>query len=1494
MFPYAKPVKINPPSSNLSVAVKREKQSDVKNKHAERIARSGSCRASQASINTQISKPSYFTKPCSDTRSQNENIKIPQFLDYKTKKSDFKTIYTDSIKETISKKSSCSTTSLNFCDSKYGLKTVKNKDNVNFRQLSINKTSQTALGNSNIPTVGNTSQNTCSREINKDTTKKRCNIPNSISATFSLSAGDDRFYCDSGISSSSYSKDSACTSPSDPAAPASGTFIDSILHRKQEPKATSRIPVFSEKPDKSPSSDFCKIPDPKNGVNMTHKGYRLNTISQITDQRDNRANLNPGPSHIPDPNHGVNIQQWHYRPNPINQVADQVDSTVSSLTIQIAKRDLHNMEKDPTPPLGNTTTAKRPNKICMGLKDRRLKSNEVENIIASTIQSMMPFSPSDTNESNRYCKPTGSPKVTSTEDELDNSKMISSTNGPINFVQASGKPDTCTLSKSLSSQVVENPYDKPFDATNDPDRLLSSLSKLSPNPSLEDAAWDRKYFSDVESEYAALDISLPHLKRESLTEVEIESDLNRNLSEFLPCTKPIEEMMDVTNCSKTHSPVNSRLYSRNLLEPGYFSDTEAIFSTQSNFGILNGAVNSTTYTSNISNFLTSVNSIIPAKPVVPKGLFGDNQINMFIGRNQTTGSHGVPSFIQSPQKLSRTAQIQEAKWPKLCSLQNLSQRENKDLHTHYSNRQNITRKTDVSFPNCTVGTGPLSQVKLPYPTASLMANVGSLDDVAAKHRISSYGIQRRGDCTSSLHQNHHINGRNVLTTGDSSAVTQVVDAARISNTSIPTEDLHQKTKSLYDQISTMSAEVSLRDIMIRALKDNVANMTDRIEQLEALEIMKNSEIQELQSIINHIRGEDKDSKSSAIIFQPKPPRSASCRTLPDTMYQDDQDAVSLSSVASGTSAGGQTMPTDPKKHDNCSYSIGNNASTLETQTVYTKQSRWLGKSIAKAFRKRTRSTTQSTNSEGTINDTTITNMQSNQISQKSNDDNQLDRLYLTISRLQCRIDLLEARHKKLQETVLKYNPDDELLCNEFRLEGTNRKVFLSDLSSKFCKHSRYFVPVLVNTEEIIIDSESKKSLKIGCVGLRDDMTWNELDEVLQELLQCYISYLDPNERLQLNSLELKAYQLNSIYQYPNIKKTESIVRRFSRILPPAPPQPLFTTNQNHSQLPVTATLETSCHINREIYSQFPVMWLNATTKGHGLEYFNASIEIDLRGRTTNSPLKRMNKMLHQNVIEKTDMLHYGCFTSLVPYNTLKSYLSVIEENNFIIICGLSGTGKSHLVNNLAKILSYDSCYSKAIYNFRFTNNKSPTVKEIKKLLRKQLSSFSKCGFPKVINLFDMHLFQGSVLDILNVLNASPKGPKIIGTRESADKDFENTCRVNQIKIMHHLPDIKSTQEYLERVLYRNLAQSRMFCSHGLTNGDVTASANKDRKCYQLIFWLTEFWKKLNEILCSITDRKHCAIFGVQSTLKCPWMIMPHYIGFLTYGTTCWFQFYLKI
>nr|CAH8871048.1 unnamed protein product [Trichobilharzia regenti] len=173
-------------------------------------------------------------------------------------------------------------------------------------------------------------------------------------------------------------------------------------------------------------------------------------------------------------------------------------------------------------------------------------------------------------------------------------------------------------------------------------------------------------------------------------------------------------------------------------------------------------------------------------------------------------NHALTTFKGCLQKSDRMTKVQGFQWPKLCTLQSSAQRENKELLSHKSNQQEVVTKTYIPLSNLSVDTRSQSRILLPYPTLSINANVDSLNDMAAQSCTSSYGIQRKGDYNSSLHQNHHINGRHVLTTWDSSAVTQVVDAARIRNTSIPTEDLHQKTKSLYDQISTMSAEVSLR------------------------------------------------------------------------------------------------------------------------------------------------------------------------------------------------------------------------------------------------------------------------------------------------------------------------------------------------------------------------------------------------------------------------------------------------------------------------------------------------------------------------------------------------------------------------------------------------------------------------------------------------------------------------------------------------------------
>ncbi|CAH8840320.1 unnamed protein product, partial [Trichobilharzia szidati] len=62
------------------------------------------------------------------------------------------------------------------------------------------------------------------------------------------------------------------------------------------------------------------------------------------------------------------------------------------------------------------------------------------------------------------------------------------------------------------------------------------------------------------------------------------------------------------------------------------------------------------------------------------------------------------------------------------------------------------------------GSGLLSQVKLPYPTVSLMANMGPLDDQAAKKPCtSSNGILRTGAYASSLDPNRHMTEGSLLT-----------------------------------------------------------------------------------------------------------------------------------------------------------------------------------------------------------------------------------------------------------------------------------------------------------------------------------------------------------------------------------------------------------------------------------------------------------------------------------------------------------------------------------------------------------------------------------------------------------------------------------------------------------------------------------------------------------------------------------------------------------
>ncbi|CAH8565948.1 unnamed protein product [Schistosoma turkestanicum] len=848
--------------------------------------------------------------------------------------------------------------------------------------------------------VGSHLQSGYSQMTHKQKTKQNYALPNSNSATSSLSAGDDRTFCDSGISSSSYSKDSACTSPSDLNAfnPTTSLGInewvskcttlckkdstfDSNNQLKQSQELSlpkiSRIPSISkihEKPkrtnsiemvDTQPASNIVQISQkPKTiGKSISQSGREVFSVSPQNNDFDS-----PNTSHKS--NHDANaLNKISQSMKHLHNTSSRLHSTPISTNSMISKRPnkifinstnaefgknekIHfktndnptnkasantlshnnndtyhcNINKDLRPTRINekiddiqcnlpqqmylSNKMNRPHKqVHQQLKfvnDRQQKTNPNQPAVInsecnksrikrdngkstilydesfSKITSGQPSELTDDscdiiNSSLKSCNPG---RAISTKPKELLSSLITSDESvggqkkpaDIRAVESTvetRKSEASLLSKSLPGTVTENPYDKPADFTNDPELLLSSLSKLGCNPCLEDNSWDQNYFSDVESEYAALELVLPIPKRESLTEAEIALELDKKLSESIQ-NKSADSF--VNNIIPNNSLGDSTISTGKCLEPGYFSDTEAIFSSQRKFKPL-----SDTNTCKLP--IASVAPIMSTQPTPLRNLLGENQNSLFTPKNINLKNLELPSISQCTSKINGMMQIPETKWPRLCSLQNLVHNENKIRTNHCSNHQSGINKTSRPVTNGTVGTGPLSQVKLPYPTVSMMANVGSLNDIT--HEGHQKGINNAYSDSDQCKRNRKLHN------GGLNDVALAFNSPSMKSTDLIIEDFRQETKRLQDDIAVLLGHLFMKDNKIETLEETMESMVVRIEQLQALDNFKNSEIHELQSIIDQLRSDDMNGKSVASSpnhFQPRPPRSTSCRTLPDGIY----------------------------------------------------------------------------------------------------------------------------------------------------------------------------------------------------------------------------------------------------------------------------------------------------------------------------------------------------------------------------------------------------------------------------------------------------------------------------------------------------------------------------------------------------------------------------------------------------------------------------------
>ncbi|KAH8863779.1 Neuron navigator 2 [Schistosoma japonicum] len=1491
--------------------------------------------------------------------------------------------------------------------------------------------------------VNNQLQDLHSQGIHKQKTKHRSNLPNSNSAASSLSAGEDRTFCDSGISSSSYSKDSACTSPSDPnvynsPVPSIGInewvskctvpCVKELLHEPNSHQkhnqelstSTSRIPSISKSLDKFEKTNFTEIVDIQQNLSITQRPQRPKTIGKLLPQSSKEViSVNPNNNDNESQNTSLKccqgVNSLKKSPHSIQHPHDNRSSTLYSAQVSsntsISKRPtktdtklqnnevmrnekisasatnnnntsitettvitpnqtytyaypynnykgLHpsNHNKSELPKLTekndigcnqlrqmhiinemgvqhdnhqhfkllddqpHKTSLNRSSLASEGDKSKVKRDSGKSTILYNELSSKTTYSQLskliNTGEINSYLKPSNADEVISKPQELsEESDGVQKKVSTINLVESNvstSASETGFLSKSLPSAAVENLYDKPADSTNDPDLLLSSLSKLTCGPCLEDNSWDRNYFSDVESEYAALELILPIPKRESLTEAETALELDKRLSADNQHSKAnhlSDALVNLTN--RDTSMTNNMIYHGNCLEPGYFSDTEAIFSSQRKFKPLpDPSTFNMCTTNNCKLPIASVAPIMSTQPVYFSSNVGDNQNCLLTSQNLNTGKRELSSPSHYPTKVDRTIQILETKWPRLCSLQNLVHSSHKDRLRHVSNQQEEINKNAPLFANNTVGTGPLSQVKLPYPTVSIMS---SLNDISMKSGMSFYDGHRK-DIHNTCFDSFQYKASGKLLAGDLNADNPVVNTSSIKSANLLIENVRQETKRLQDDIAILSAHLSMKDNTIETLEETMENLLFRIEQLQALDNLKSSEIHELQSIINQLRGDDLNSKSlanSPSHFNPRPPRSTSCRTLPDAMYQDLQDAISLSSFTSGTSGGSQepSMHLLQQQHQNqqqqiisnndskCSSHIVNSSpSASDNERSNTKHSRWLRASFSKAFRKKTKCNIPVNDSEILMNHSTTTSLQPtlpDQISMnspKSQYEQQLERLHLTVSRMRWQMDLLEARNKKLQEIILKYNRD-EILLHELYTITPERKVTLHDLLTHYCQNASQTAQVFVSAESLYQNSLDKsltkgqnrnhlnvntdnakdtplnciRSFKIGCIGVSDNMSWEELDERLHKLIQYCIDFLDPNNQLQLESLDLRTYQLNFTFTEQCEIKTHNVVRCLTATTLSS------STNDNQSQMPCTVLLPT-LYAGKQISSESPIMWINDMINKSNAKHYTISIQVHLKGGTMKFPLER-----NQKVFERNEMLKYVCFGSLIPMTTLNTYLSIINDNLVVIISGPSGTGKSNLVNELAKLLVKDPYNTNAIYNFWFKHDGSTTLKELKEILTQQLHSYTNHGYPEVINLLNIHYFQESLCDALSAVKYSSNCPKIIGTSGYGNTELEKVCINSQIKIINHLSDVNDAKDYLERSLNRKLLQYRLFSRfyslHGF-NEDKDAlneflTQAEDKNLYQLVSWLLEFWNQLNEIPHSLIQTSQFTVFGIRAFLTCP-------------------------
>ncbi|CAH8497062.1 unnamed protein product [Dicrocoelium dendriticum] len=457
----------------------------------------------------------------------------------------------------------------------------------------------------------------------------------------------------------------------------------------------------------------------------------------------------------------------------------------------------------------------------------------------------------------------------------------------------------CKL-KAESNKAVSDSDSKLIDPielvcnSNDPEQLLSSLSKLTLDGTNKSSLWDDNYyFSDVESDYAALELVLPFNTSPKESRI-----VNRSPDTNL---EPVVE--------KSH-------------ELGYFSDTEAVLQAPASLSSPSGNTPSKEQRLCADFQFPRVSdkfSIASCVPMVatPKHISGSANSIASSARSPDAQS-GVR--IENSSTRGMHLATGETRWPRLKSARSF---------THSMFRGKLTAGEISLTASESKLYKPIKpeQLKLPYPMVPVMGSRG-LSPHSPTSQMRSSGSANALKMKTVPSEAEKVTENQTNTSERNLLTPDILPTGGTTQWPEAVESLRSELRQMTQQLTTLTFQLTRKDREIDRLRNTVSKLQCDMQRQ-----------QQSQPLV-HCTGDEKLPRQSGLI-------------------QEIQETLSLHSLTSGTSLGSQESFKVFHTGEGDSGPPVNHDIVNETEGGAGKRPRWTRPSLGKAFKRRSKSSMDS-------------------------------------------------------------------------------------------------------------------------------------------------------------------------------------------------------------------------------------------------------------------------------------------------------------------------------------------------------------------------------------------------------------------------------------------------------------------------------------------------------------------------------------------------------